>query len=63
VTGDHQAAREHIQRSIAAGGLSRQESLNARLALVNVGGAKISSSDTREIIGRYAPRRQIRSQR
>jgi hypothetical protein len=29
-------AREHIQRSIAAGGLSRQELFNARLALVNV---------------------------
>jgi hypothetical protein len=29
-------AREHVQRSIAAGGLSRQESFNARLALVNV---------------------------
>jgi hypothetical protein len=29
-------AREHVQRSIAAGGLSRQESFNARLALVHV---------------------------
>ncbi len=29
-------AREHVQRAIAAGGLSRQESFNARLALVNI---------------------------
>jgi hypothetical protein len=29
-------AREHVQRSLAAGGLSRQESFNARLALVNI---------------------------
>jgi hypothetical protein len=29
-------AREHVQKSIDAGGLSRQESFNARLALVNI---------------------------